>query len=122
MKPFDLENYKKNPSRELITRGGQKARIICTDRVIDKYKIVALIQFRDREIIQSYTELGYVSHGHTDTLDLFFASVKHKGWINIYKDKQGFRGQRIFETEECAKNAGFFITGYVDTIPVEWEE
>lgn len=122
MKPFDLETYKKDPSREIVTRDGRKARIICTDRVIDNYQIVALIQFRDREIIQSYTELGHASHGHTDTLDLFFAPIKRKGWINIYKEKnEDYSFGRIYKTKEDAK-LGQPANSEIATIMIEWEE
>ena len=121
MKPFDIETYKADPSREIVTRNGKKARIICTDRVVDNYQIVALIQFSDKEIIQSYTELGHANHGHTDPFDLFFASVKHKGWINIYKDGVGFHGEKIYETELEAKMK-CSCTEHVATIKIEWEE
>lgn len=121
MKPFDIEIYKENPSREVVTRDGNKARIICTDMVDDNYPIVALIQFGGKEITQTYTELGYVIHGNTDPLDLFFASVKHKGWINIYKATAvgNFCGS-VYETEELAlaNHQG----DRVATIKIEWEE
>lgn len=122
MKPFDLDEYKKNPSRELVTRDGHKVRIICTDRVDDIYPIVALVQCGGKEITQSYTELGHAIHGDADPFDLFFASVKHKGWINIYKDHQGFSGQKIYDTEESAKTASLCVIHYFTTIPIEWEE
>ena len=32
MKPFNLEEYLKNPSRKVVTRDGRPVRIICTDR------------------------------------------------------------------------------------------
>ena len=31
MKPFNLEEYLKNPSLKIVTREGKDARIICTD-------------------------------------------------------------------------------------------
>ena len=36
MKPFNLEEYLKNPSREIITRDGKDVRILCTDFNNDK--------------------------------------------------------------------------------------
>lgn len=125
MKPFDLDEYKKNPSRELVTRDGHKARIICTDRVYDIYPIVALIQIGDQEIIQSYTELGHEIHGAANPLDLFFASVKHKGWLNIYKTEKGFyTTQNIYDTMEEAKISedATFLKSNIVTIQIEWEE
>ena len=32
MKQFDLEEYKKNPNKPIITRCGCQARIVCTRR------------------------------------------------------------------------------------------
>ena len=121
MKPFDLDEYKKNPSRELVTRDGHKARIICTDK-IGGFPIIALVFEADRETPYSYTELGHFVHGDANPRDLFFSSIKHQGWINIYKDEQGFRGQKIYDSEECATKASLCVTNYVATIPVEWEE
>ena len=31
MKPFNLDEYLKNPSRKVVTRDAVNARIICTD-------------------------------------------------------------------------------------------
>lgn len=42
MEPFDLQEYLKNPSRKVITRGGKNARIICTD-AISENPIIALV-------------------------------------------------------------------------------
>lgn len=124
MKPFNLEEYKKNPSREVVTRDGHKARIICTDMMCD-YPIVALILVDSKETPRIYTELGHYNHGSAEPLDLFFVSFKRKGWINIYKDNnriEGFHGETIYETEEGARYASRGVTSYVATVPVEWEE
>ena len=32
MKQFNLEEYLKNPSKNVVTRMGRKVRVICTDR------------------------------------------------------------------------------------------
>lgn len=122
MKPFDIDEYLKNPSRELVTRDGHKARIICTDKM-GMYSVVALIFKDGDEIVKSYTELGHVIHGNAEPLDLFFASVKHKGWINIYKNDRGvLHGERVYDTEEEANKVNHGITSCVATISFEWEE
>lgn len=121
MKPFDLNEYLKNPSREVVTRDGHKARIICTDKM-GMYSVVALILIDGDEIVKSYTELGHVIHGNAEPLDLFFASVKHKGWINIYNDGVNkYHGGAIYDTEQSARLASSFLER-VATIPIEWEE
>ena len=43
MKPFNLEEYLKNPSKKVVTRDGKDARIICTDRRDLNFPIVALV-------------------------------------------------------------------------------
>lgn len=44
MKPFDLNEYLSNPSREIITDGGHPIRIICTDAKNCKYPIIGLVE------------------------------------------------------------------------------
>ena len=44
MEKFNLEEYLKNPSRKVVTRDGRNVRIVCTDRNINNFPIVALIQ------------------------------------------------------------------------------
>lgn len=42
MRPFNLDEYLKDPSRKVVTRDGHEARILCTDRDNDNYPIIAL--------------------------------------------------------------------------------
>ena len=44
MKPFNLEEYLKNPDKKVVTRDGRNVRIICTDRRDSVYPIVVLIE------------------------------------------------------------------------------
>lgn len=121
MKPFDLDEYLKNPSRELVTRDGHKARIICTDKK-GGYPIMALVLIDGTEIPYTYTEMGHFEHGKANILDLFFASVKHKGWINIYKEKnENYSYGKIYKTKEDAK-LGQPANTEIATIMIEWEE
>ena len=43
MRRFNLEEYLKDTSKEIITRDGRKARIICTDAKGDR-PIIALVE------------------------------------------------------------------------------
>ena len=43
MKPFNLDEYLKNPSRKVTTRDGRNVRIVCTDKRGRNRPIVALI-------------------------------------------------------------------------------
>ena len=123
MKPFNLEEYLKNPSLKIVTREGKDARIICTNAK-GKYPIVALTKSQNNEYPSVFTNKGkYVLHTqHPD--DLFFASEKKKRWINLYYNKirnQVYFG-KIFKTEEKAKKEGKNQNNYVITIPIEWED
>ena len=42
MKQFNLEEYKKNPNRKVITRDGRSVRILCTDQKGTEYSVIAL--------------------------------------------------------------------------------
>ena len=42
MKQFNIEEYKKNPSRKVITRDGRSVRIVCTDVMGAIYPVLAV--------------------------------------------------------------------------------
>ena len=44
MKQFNLDEYFAHPNREVMTRDGRKARIICTNKKPAEYPIVALVE------------------------------------------------------------------------------
>lgn len=125
MKPFNLEEYLANPSRKVVTRDGQNARIICTDRKDSDAPIVALVGFRsaEGEICLYYTKEGkiYTDDSLASNADLFFATEKHEGWVNVYR---GLKSDKlycanVFESKELAKGAG---DGSIATVKIEWEE
>ena len=127
MKPFNLEEYLKNPSRKVVTREGRSARILCIDKKGGDLPIIALIQqcTRDNEIIGTFTKEGKWSttlEEHPN--DLLFAPEKHEGWINIFKNAyNNYVGQsRIFESKEDAEKEGKDRSAYIATVKIEWEE
>ena len=126
MKEFSLEEYLKNPNREVVTRDERKVRIICTDRKNhDSYPIIALVESdEDDERVRSYKIDGKWSvDGLENSLDLFFAPTKHEGWMNVYKDRDlGNMGDRIYESEQDARKAGSKDPERIDTIKIEWKE
>ena len=126
MKPFNLREYLKDPSRQVITRNGLPVRIICTDAK-DTFPIIGLVKgYCGTEYANRFKENGE----HTDNyshikspFDLFFAPVKKEGWVNLYYNVCGTvsTDTTVFPTKEFAQ-ASRKYQHYIDTVPVEWEE
>lgn len=125
MKPFNLEEYIKNPSRKVVTRDGRAtARIICTD-CKSEYPIIALLSYSENsEGCEAYTEDGRFSIDGESNSDLFFATEKKSGWVNIYKmpDTDGLEASIIFSTKDEAEFYSVDNPNYVATTKIEWEE
>lgn len=122
MKPFNLEEYLKNPSRKVVTRDGLNARIICTDRKDLKFPIVALIETKSGgEFLQYYTKNGTCYVNNLCDADLLFFPEKHEGWVNIYKDDDYiYTSMDIFKTKEKAE--ALSCRSCIATVKIEWEE
>ena len=119
LKPFKLEEYLANPSRKVVTRCGLAVtRFLCTDRKHTK-PIVACIEDGCTEVICFYAKDGKVTSNMSTDFDLFFASEKREGWINILKNDSVFPD--IYETQDLAKEYGMHRHDYIDTIKIEWE-
>ena len=122
MKPFNLEEYLQNPSRKVITRDGRNVRIICTDAK-GNFPIIALVEtHNDTEVALRLSEDGHFYNDSEDSSDLFFATEKQEGWINVYLDDQNnsYVGTCIFKLKEEAENSGKIWRGYVTTLKIEW--
>ena len=123
MRRFNLEEYLKDTSKEIITRDGRKARIICTDANGDR-PIIALVERFDGDVedSHSYTKDGNFCIDREHINDLFFVSKRYEGWVNVYrdvvKDSEPYCG-KIFASEEEAKSKGVCISA---TVKIEWEE
>ena len=122
MKPFSLEEYLKNPSQKVVTRDGREVRIVCTD-FKNEQPILALVTEGDREDIHFYYQNGvWSNHFPNHKLDLVFAPIKKKGWINIFRCETDLYSGDIFETKEKAEKMGKLSKNYITTIKIEWEE
>lgn len=125
MKKFNLEEYKKNLSRKIVTRDGKAtARIICTD-CKSEYPIIALLSYSENsEGCEAYTEDGRFSIDGEGDSDLFFAPEKKDGWVNIYKmpDTDQLEASCIFSTKEEAELYRVDNANYVTTTKITWEE
>ena len=125
MKPFNLEEYLKNPSRKVETREGKPARIICTDAKSEKYQVVALVTKKDgQESLATFETSGKYCSGYNSHLDLFFVPEKKEGWLNIYRSESGFylRGNPYKSKEEADEVAKANYKTYCTTVKIEWEE
>ena len=124
MRQFNLEEYIKNPNKRVVTRDGHDVRIVCTDCKNYEYPTVALVTCDDDEFVVNCTKEGKCHAPNKYKYDLFFASEKKEGWVNIY------RGSKfdypncacIYPTYEEAINHGEMQTGYITTTKIEWME
>lgn len=116
MKQFSLEEFKKNPTRNIVTRDGRaKVRIICTDAKRE-YPIIALLTAYDgSEVIYEYTKDGLITSCGECNLDLFFANEMKEGWLNIYPEDD------ICDTKEEALRCRANVPN-ARTIKIFWEE
>ena len=124
MKEFSLEEYLKNPNREVVTRDGKKVRIICTDRKGDT-PIIALVYNANegQEYGCAFYSDGKYFIDKDDEIDLFFAPEKHTDYINLYRNGGVyFLGGGVYTSEENAKYIAKGDDQYITTIKVEWEE
>ena len=136
MKKFSLEEYLKNPNREVVTRDGRKVRIICTDFDNPDFPVVGEIKGHKWPL--SFMANGVSIKGRQLYSDLFFAPEKHEGWINLpalLPEEQGDRPNPfkipVFETEAKARMAQENIerfrikiedNAHYYSVKIEWEE
>ena len=132
MKPFDIELARQG--KPVVTREGKPARIICFDKKIAQgdFTLVTLVSISQTvESLYSHTSKGrFVDNETNSAYDLFMASEKREGWVNIYSNSpyielppseiNRIMGFRIYKTKELAlRNAS---PTAVTTIKIEWEE
>ena len=119
---FNLKEYLKNPLRKVVTRDGRNVRIICTNAK-GNFPIIALVEtHNDTEVAIRLSEDGHFYNYAEDSSDLFFATEKQEGWINVYLDAENdsYVGTRIYKSKEEAENSGKIWRGYVTTLKIEW--
>ena len=122
MRPFNLQEYLKNPDRHIVTRKGIDAKIICTDGSNKTYPIFALIQNGEGKDVLSFTNEGMNTEGYESSFDLFFAPEKKEGWVNLFKINSTITTGEVYNTKEEAKSAVINSAIYISTVKVEWEE
>ena len=124
MKQFSLEEYLKNPNRKIVTRDGRKVRIICTDFNNPDFPVIGEVEGYIWP--SSFTKSGLFIKGYEEHLnDLFFATEKHEGWVNLYLDaayNSYTSGACVYESKEEAEETGKSCGNYITTAKIEWEE
>lgn len=122
MKQFNLEEFKKDPNRKIVTRDGKPVRIICTDAKGD-YPVVGLIYYHDKkEVPENYMKNGSCYIDDESNCDLFFTPEKREGYINLFKQNIGLNTGFVFNTKEEAEKSAKGLSCYITTIKIEWEE
>lgn len=109
-----------------MTRDGRRARIVCTDRVLGAFQVVALVmEKRGYENSYSYKTNGQYNENGISDSDLFFASEKHEGWLNVYRHTDTGEvtfGAILHTSREEAEKIGRADGYYAATAKIEWEE
>lgn len=121
MKQFNLDEYIKNPSKQVVTRDGRSVKIHCTD-YIGHGPIIAKVE-GDNFSRMFYSD-GRSCWFEESTYDLFFAPEKHGGWMNVYRDGNGITsfGAILHTSREEAEEVGKTDDYYAATAKIEWEE
>lgn len=127
MKPFNLDEYLKNPNLKVTTRDGKSVRIVCTDKKGSRFPIIALYDYGgNRELCDVYRTDGRSLDSFEQKHDLVFATEKKVGWINIFKNynAQCYEAcTNVFKTkEEALNNINSKNRVYLTTIQINWEE
>lgn len=122
MKQFKLDEYLKNPSRKVVTRDGRNVKIYCTN-YNSSQPIIAEIEGEGKST--SFNEDGKYNTYELSKNDLFFAPIKHEGWVNVYRvtdaEIMSFGGI-VYASREKAEKVGKLENYYVATAKIEWEE
>ena len=120
MKQFNVEEYRKNPSRKVVTRDGRNVTIHCINCVGFR-PVIAEIEGEDYSL--DFNKNGIHCRGISND-DLFFAPEKHEGWINLYKNEDGISwiSPNYFASKKEAEEEGKTRTCSVTTVKIEWED
>lgn len=125
MKQFSLEEYLQNPNRKVVTRDGRAVKILCTDRKdFYQHPIVALVETDGTEQMYDYMADGSYMVNAQSLRDLFFASEKHEGWVNVYKYGSIYYLGNFdpYPSKSEAMNHIMKQCDYVKSLKIEWED
>lgn len=111
MEQFSLQEYLENPQRKIVTRNGDKIRIICTDKKSTGYPIVALLEYSDENTTNKEAVIFYNKKGKinlcNNNVDLFFATEdeeKNDTSTTTAKITRGGTSMKQFSLKEYLEN------------------
>ena len=119
MRQFNLEEYLKNPTRKVITRGGSPVKIHCTNYTKNQF-IIAEIE--GTNLSETFDKNGKWLNLVDSEKDLFFAPEKHEGWVNVYMNYNERNVGVLYSSKEDALKVAKGYDTYVTTVKIEWEE
>lgn len=125
LEPFNLEVYKANPTKKVVTRDGRPVRILATDFNNPSGPIIGVVLESSGEILRTYFEDGFYKKGDSSNADLHFEVESKEYWVNVYNDDFGPYVGSLFPSKETAleyiSNCDLSKTKYLQTIKI-WEE
>ena len=105
----------------MVTRDGRTVKIHCTN-YDSRQPIIAELEYHN--FSSSFTKDGrYFNDDRNSPYDLFFASEKYEGWINLYKCNNSTQcyTSNPYDSEEKAIELGKMSDNYLKTVKIEWE-
>lgn len=123
MEPFSLEKYLADPTRKVVTMDGYPVRIICTDRKMENYPIIALMNINGEEELYSYRASGVYRYDIVpNEKDLFFAPQTQSRWVFLFRKTNGavdvsyIHDNKSDAEDDMKRSRGFALT------EITWEE
>lgn len=123
MKPFDLEAAK--AGKPVVTLDGRKVELLKFDLKDSNFPIAGIVNINDDyQAVHIWQSDGRWYAGETTAdLDLFMASTKREGWVNLYIDKGCVHTSGIvYNTYDGAIHEISEHYEYHSTVKIEWEE
>ena len=111
-----------------MTRSGLNARIVCDDAPGD-FPVIAIID-KMSTVDNCVTHVAYRKNGLVNPdgihspYDLFFATKKYEGWVNVFKNDDGenYVTYSVYKSKEEAEEDGKQYSGYITSVKIKWEE
>lgn len=123
MKPFDLERALAGDP--VVTRDGRPVKVMPVLRNHNYYPVVGFVRLGDVEYVELFTLTGKWVGSNDNSNDLFMASVKHEGWVNIYPSEDclptsHYTSKPIYGSEAEAKARA--ASDCIAIVKIEWED